>query len=528
MFVNLIFDPTSAAFAPASFFEGMEKAALILDQAIYNPITVNIVVEYDGAFGQGDNTDGNILTPVPVPYSLLYPTLWLNDTNSVDGLPLATTLDGREFFTVGTAQAKAFGWIPGNLAIPDGFVDIGKEWTGNGLIDAATHELTHAMGRLDSYGSLITALDLFRYNSNTGQHVFDTGTPATPAYFSMDGGNTHLADFGITSDPGDFLKDGMQDSGLPLPDPFDETGQTDTGLGYLTNADLQIMDAIGFRDAFSNPFEPQSALPVSVGGMATLSHDFLSSIDPAATADQLTYTIVSGPQHGAILDNGVPVTSFTQADIDSGRVQYVNSGDGANSDGFTFQLFGPFGNHTPTEPFTIAILNQMGPAVEGGGRVSVPDGGGAPILNFALDTVALGNTPDQVIYQLTAAPEHGEVLIGGVQFNYFTQAQIDDGLVQYANDGDGASSDSFSFVAWDSDAEWTAGTFNILMQPAAGTGSAAAQQTVAGAGDSGTSWRGSDAARLSARWGRRFPRQRVERHPCAQSDERRCRRITVG
>ena len=165
------------------FIEGMEKAAAILDAAIYDPITVNILVGYGGAFGDLTSQGSAIGGPfagIPVPYPALYATLWLNDTNSVKGLPLATTLDGREFFSVSTAQAKAFGWISGSLPIPDGHVDMGKDWTGTGLIDAAVHELTHAMGRIDAYGPLLSSLDLFRYDETNGSHVFDTGKPATP------------------------------------------------------------------------------------------------------------------------------------------------------------------------------------------------------------------------------------------------------------------------------------------------------------------------------------------------------------
>jgi hypothetical protein len=109
------------------------------------------------------------------------------------------------------------------------------------------------------------------------------------------------------------------------------------------------------------------------------------------------------------------------------------------------------------------------------------------VSHFSLDTVALGNKPDQVIYQLTSAPQHGALLIGGVAFPLFTQSQIDSGLVGYVNNGDGAPGDSFSFVAWDSNAEWADGNLNIAIQPSAATGGAAGRQLAAGGGGS---WQG--------------------------------------
>jgi hypothetical protein len=57
-----------------------------------------------------------------------------------------------------------------------------------------------------------------------GTRLIDGNDTATAAYFSVDGGNTKLADFGQTSDPGDFLNSGVQGAN----DPFNEfcTGNT--------------------------------------------------------------------------------------------------------------------------------------------------------------------------------------------------------------------------------------------------------------------------------------------------------------
>ena len=49
-------------------------------------------------------------------------------------------------------------------------------------------------------------------------HLFSGADTAPAAYFSLDGGNTKLADYGRTSDPSDFRNSGMQGSN----DPFNE------------------------------------------------------------------------------------------------------------------------------------------------------------------------------------------------------------------------------------------------------------------------------------------------------------------
>src|SRR5260370_405928 len=70
----------------------------------------------------------------------------------------------------------------------------------------------------------------------------DGANTAPAAYFSIDGGNSKLADFGQNSDPSDFLNSGVQGPN----DPFNEyyTGST---LQSLTTVDKEMMDALGFH-----------------------------------------------------------------------------------------------------------------------------------------------------------------------------------------------------------------------------------------------------------------------------------------
>src|SRR5262249_28745659 len=81
----------------------------------------------------------------------------------------------------------------------------------------------------------------FRYSS-PGNHVFGFAIPAPRAYFAVDGGISDLADFGINSDPGDFLNPPA--SNLSPNDPFNEIVGTTT---VLTPLDLRVMDVLGFN-----------------------------------------------------------------------------------------------------------------------------------------------------------------------------------------------------------------------------------------------------------------------------------------
>jgi RTX calcium-binding nonapeptide repeat (4 copies) len=176
---------------------------------------------------------------------------------------------------------------PGGGAI-DGQVGMGTTFTGNVLLAGALHELTHAMGRIAGL-----SLDVFRFNENrSGARVFGFADPATPAYFSIDGGVTDLADFGINSDPGDFLNGGVQGT-----DPFNET----VGGNSLTATDLQIMDVLGFHrtdgglDTVLDTASTNASLTIgatATGAISTVpeSGSFTTSLDH----DWLAVNLVAG------------------------------------------------------------------------------------------------------------------------------------------------------------------------------------------------------------------------------------------
>ena len=83
--------------------------------------------------------------------------------------------------------------------------------------------------------------DFYRFTSS-GTRLFTDNIPASSAYFSLDGGNTKLADFGVSSDPSDFLNSGVQGGN----DPFNEFYSGST-LQSLTPVDIKMLDALGFN-----------------------------------------------------------------------------------------------------------------------------------------------------------------------------------------------------------------------------------------------------------------------------------------
>ena len=94
---------------------------------------------------------------------------------------------------------------------------------------------------LAAYGPQPDIFDFYRFTS-PGKYLFTDNIPASSAYFSLNGGTTKLADFGVSSDPSDFLNSGVQGGN----DPFNEFYSGST-LQSLTTVDLKILDALGFN-----------------------------------------------------------------------------------------------------------------------------------------------------------------------------------------------------------------------------------------------------------------------------------------
>jgi hypothetical protein len=352
MTINLIFD-TAAMAAPASFRAGIQQAVAILASAITDKITVNIKIDYSGTGGgAAAGPDHGFLES----YSLIRNDLISGATpgdTTFNALSSGTSIQGQSSVAVWNAQLKLWGLMGANdTTTDDGAARFATDIKPNLLVGVALHELTHAMGRVP-YGSQPDIFDLFRFTT-PGTRLFQAGATAPAAYFSVDGGNTKLADYGRTSDASDFLNSGVQGS----TDPFNEfyNGATTQGL---TAADLRQLVALGFHLAPQDTQTPNLAsdgpLSIEAGARQILTASLLSASDNVSSGAQLRYTITTAPGHGALLLNGAVASSFTQADINNGLVGYQETVNGVSSDTFSFKVADAAGNTTAALSFQINV-----------------------------------------------------------------------------------------------------------------------------------------------------------------------------
>ena len=207
--------------------EALDVAASYIDHLFANPITVNIevgygeITQYGQSYAVSSGAEGGSVDDALWSYAQTLQTFSAHitspDQQRAYSELLATSASGGQI-DVSAAQQKAFGQLAANGSSPDGSVGFQvnggggvaydfnplNRANGNGwdFIGVALHEISHALGRVSMLGTgYDSLLDRFRYAA-AGQ--LQTNVTGSPAYFSLDGGVTNLANFDTTNqDPAD-------------------------------------------------------------------------------------------------------------------------------------------------------------------------------------------------------------------------------------------------------------------------------------------------------------------------------------
>ena len=244
MNINIEFDANALA-APAPFRNAVLTAASMIDAVLTDNITINIAVGYgeiDGTPVSSTSAEGGPSSGQFYSYSQIR-SLLVADASTGDttfnSLPVGSSIQGQTQVAVWYAEEKALGLRGANDPAIDGYVGFGTGIPTSLLVGVVLHEIGHAMGRVP-FGPQPDIFDLFRFTS-PGTRLFSGAATAPPAYFSVNGGVTDIADYGQTSDSSDFL------NGARTPeDPFNEFYDFGT-LQHLTTVDLKQFDANGFH-----------------------------------------------------------------------------------------------------------------------------------------------------------------------------------------------------------------------------------------------------------------------------------------
>ena len=325
MQINLLYD-SSVEYAPTGFETAVASAAQYLDSLITNPITVNISVGYGEIDGTplpfDDLAEGGPATGQDVTYAQLKSYLQANasspaDATAIANLPAVDPTGGGSFY-ISSAQEKAWGLLPATGGEIDGIVGFSSTYpyfnydpddrsspSGTDFVGAAEHELTHALGRIASFPPFAyTTLDMFRYS---GPGVLQLAG-GQPAYFSIDGGATNLANYDTTSDYADWS------STNPTPDSFDAYAAFGVE-NPVTSTDITEMNVLGFSVAGNDT-------PSSANFLVT---DISTGISYAASGN--TYT---GPV-GGLQNQYLDITTDNLAIAAITPNVFIHSGSGTDA-----------------------------------------------------------------------------------------------------------------------------------------------------------------------------------------------------
>jgi len=213
-------------------------------------------------------------------------------------------------------------------------------------------------------------------------------------------------------------------------------------------------------------------LTVHKGSTSVLTVDVLNAVgvDGTTAPSRLVYRVISPPKLGYLgLNNEtdqsivvMPVSEFTQADLDARRVFYAQTIKATGTDvtdSFRFQLLDAGGVSPLAEgEFQIAVKRVVERAaavlsLDVNVPVTVIEGYRTPLTADNLHAVfTQSGTSEEsvsdVVYSLVEPPRHGQLLRSGVEVaDTFSQSDIDSGRIEYRSDGsDSSMMDYFLFT----------------------------------------------------------------------------------
>ncbi|XP_067610362.1 chondroitin sulfate proteoglycan 4 isoform X2 [Pseudorca crassidens] len=207
--------------------------------------------------------------------------------------------------------------------------------------------------------------------------------------------------------------------------------------------------AITVRDVNERPPQPQTSIPLRLtrGSRSPVSRAQLSVVDPDSAPGEIEYQVQRAPHNGFLSLAGAspgPVTCFTQADVDAGRLAFVANGSSVAG---IFQLSVSDGASPPL-PMSLAV-DVLPSAIEVQLRapLEVPQASGRASLSRQQLRVVSDREEADAAYRLTQGPRHGHLLVHGQPATAFSQFQVDQGEVVFAFTSFSSSHDQFSILA---------------------------------------------------------------------------------
>ncbi|XP_078266227.1 chondroitin sulfate proteoglycan 4-like [Rhinoraja longicauda] len=207
------------------------------------------------------------------------------------------------------------------------------------------------------------------------------------------------------------------------------------------------------------------SLKVLQGHNAAINSNHLNVVDLDNPPEEIKYSIISGPNNGYVVaakNLSMSIKHFTQADINSGEIWFVQ--DGSSSSG-VFYFSVTDGKHRPLYklfnfeviPLVITLINNTQLEIQQGQSICT-------ITNEHLAAQTNGKGT-MILYEITRAPQVGHILLGNKRVTLFEQDDLVKGHLVYHMTNLSASQDSFEFMVKTSEGNVTEQLVNIIVRP---------------------------------------------------------------
>ncbi|XP_068506327.1 chondroitin sulfate proteoglycan 4 isoform X2 [Syngnathus scovelli] len=201
------------------------------------------------------------------------------------------------------------------------------------------------------------------------------------------------------------------------------------------------------------------------GDAVAIKPENLSVEDLDNPPDEIAFSVVSQPNNGYLALGGSlnqSIETFTQAQINDGRVYFVHDGSPASG---VFYFSVTDGHHKPiyklfnldVTNITISLVNHTGLTLQQGGAVVFLNGD-----NLGAKTNGRNAT---IRYRLSRPPKFGKLLLGTREVSDFDQEDVQAGRLAYRMSDLSSAQDSFEFTAFTSEANLSAQVLNVTVAP---------------------------------------------------------------
>jgi hypothetical protein len=373
----------------------------------------------------------------------------------------------------------------GELQLNGSTLAVGGTFTEDDLVNGRVQYQNDGQGQMDSFHFTVasadgtipaTGDDVFSLNvlanipsSGSGQLMVNHGATVSVTSAVLDCSEAGVPDAQVVFSGGYTSLGQLLRGGVPVGNGTFTQDDVDRGLiSYAQNQNDGEADTLNFTVNDGNPgnsyasiaitinhvpvLAADAGLTVAAGGAATVTASDLEAIDQDQGPAALTWTVTVTPTHGTLRRSGAALAvgaTFTQADIDGGLITYTQDGAAATSDSFSASCSDGAGGTIPA--VAVALSIRSGPVlawqpllVQRSATVAVDAG--------RLRTVEVGVGDSQFTYTLQTAPARGVIRKSGIALSAggtFTQTDVDNGVIIYAQNGADGGGDSFAVTVAD-------------------------------------------------------------------------------